>query len=108
MRKTILVLCIVSLLLPTAALAGNYKKAYCGNKEYLGNPGKKYPHLHCGKDFLTFSESAKKHLNLHDVKAGCKRAANVISDKDINAKTTEDPQAITKAVKAFMDAECKK
>ena len=55
------------LLVAISASAGSFKKDYCENQEYFNKSGKdvgsKYPHLHCGKDFVTYSKSKKNHIN---------------------------------------------
>ncbi|MDO9223992.1 MAG: hypothetical protein Q7U20_09820 [Caulobacter sp.] len=35
-----------------------------GDDAYIGNPGRRYPHLHCGKDFVAISKGASKHKNI--------------------------------------------
>jgi hypothetical protein len=44
----------------------NLKKDYCSNQTYYTNAGaddgSTYPHLHCGKSFLTYS-SGSNHYN---------------------------------------------
>ncbi|NGZ08543.1 MAG: hypothetical protein CV088_04030 [Nitrospira sp. LK70] len=56
---------LLNLLLVGVAYAGvNFKSQYCNGQDYVGNDGNKYPHLHCGKDFLVFSESKNNHKYL--------------------------------------------
>ncbi len=62
--KIILVVSIFIILMLMAEAKVNFKKRYCGNREYIGNPGSRYPHLHCGRRFLTLSISSHKHHNL--------------------------------------------
>jgi hypothetical protein len=50
-------------LIPSVSYA-DLKSTYCGGKEYLGNPGNKYPHLHCGKDFITYSKKSDNHAEI--------------------------------------------
>ena len=49
------------------AQAASLKKDYCSNQEFYTNTGaddgSRYPHLHCGKNFLTYSASSSKHYN---------------------------------------------
>jgi hypothetical protein len=101
---------IVGVVIPLVALAANYKKDYCAGSEYLGNAGGKYPHLHCGKDFLTFSTGPSKHSNLNEGQgksgAGCKRAAAILADPPYTSVNTSSPQAITDAINRFVQAEC--
>ena len=54
MKITLVLAALTLLVLATEAV--NIKKKYCGNDEYVGNPGSKYPHLHCGKNFITLSK----------------------------------------------------
>lgn len=55
----------------------NPKKDYCKNQEFV--PDTKYPHLHCGKGFLTYSVSGSNHDNLIDGdEIYCSRVTNVL------------------------------
>ena len=45
------------------AYAVDWKKQYCGGQEYIPS-GSKYPHLHCGKDFYTYSKTSSNHANM--------------------------------------------
>ena len=64
MRKLVIAAGFGAVLIPAAAVA-NYKTQYCGGVEYVGQAdGNKYPHLHCNKDYLTFSYSKNNHRNL--------------------------------------------
>lgn len=64
-RACIAILFLLNVLLVVDAYAGvNFKKDYCNGQDYVGNAGNKYPHLHCGKDFLVFSESKNDHKYL--------------------------------------------
>ena len=57
----------ISLVLFTIGASANWTK-YCRKYKYeenkkgvfVGNPAKTYPHVHCGKNFITFSESNSK------------------------------------------------
>uniref|UniRef100_A0A1X7U4N6 Uncharacterized protein n=1 Tax=Amphimedon queenslandica TaxID=400682 RepID=A0A1X7U4N6_AMPQE len=61
MKLPLIALCLLSFILINAVEA-NFKKDYCGNREFV--PGISYPHLHCGKDFFTLSYSGgSKHVN---------------------------------------------
>jgi hypothetical protein len=42
--------------------SAGYKKDYCGNNEFI--PSEIYPHVHCGKDFYTWSQTSNKHDNM--------------------------------------------
>lgn len=110
MKASLKWLCLVALLVPLAVWAKGYKADYCGGSEYLGNAGTKYPHLHCGKDFFTFSRGASKHANLQEGQGkngqGCKKAAEILADPPYTSVNTTNPQAITNAIQAFINAEC--
>jgi len=72
------------LVLAVSASAGSFKKDYCDNQEYFnrsGNDvGSKYPHLHCGKKFVTYSKSKRNHINfLKSAKLNIGQANNVCS-----------------------------
>jgi hypothetical protein len=51
----------------TQSAQANLKKDYCSNQTYYtdsgADDGSKYPHLHCGKSFLTYSANSSKHYN---------------------------------------------
>ena len=74
--KVFLVVAVV-VILALAAEAINFKKDYCHNQDYVGNPGSRYPHLHCGKSFLTLSRSKSQHDNLQ---GRCSKVAEILSD----------------------------
>ena len=65
MKLPLIALCLLSFILIGAAKP-NYKKDYCGNKDYVPQ-GDTLPHLHCGKDFFTLSyaksSGKKEHVN---------------------------------------------
>lgn len=44
----------------------NYKRDFCNNQEYLGNPGSKRPHLHCGSNFMSYKKANGDHSNITD------------------------------------------
>jgi len=67
-----LVLLTVSVSLASLAFAGvaeakSAKSTYCGNQDYYTNSGDNeggtYPHLHCGKDWITYSKNSNQHYN---------------------------------------------
>ncbi len=74
--KAFLVLSAV-VIFALAVEAVNFKKDYCKNQDYVGNPGSRYPHLHCGKSFLTLSRSKSQHDNLE---GRCNKVAELLSD----------------------------
>lgn len=63
MKKLIAVAFSLSMIIPSVSSA-NLKSTYCGGKEYLGNPGNVYPHLHCDKDFIVYSKSKGNHADI--------------------------------------------
>lgn len=87
------------------AFAVNYKKAYCGGQDYVGNAGGKYPHLHCGKDFFTLSRSKSDHINFND-KPNCNKVDETLADPDRNYGSANDKAAITTALTAYKNAGC--
>ena len=98
-RKMEVKLLLLIIFLFIGATSGNYKNKYCQNKEFIPLHNK-YPHLHCGRDFLTYS-SAHKHDNFvgpHGVE--CKKVQKVL-DYDIN----DEIRAI---LSIFYDEECVK
>jgi len=102
-RRMILALAAITIL-PVAALA-NYKKDYCGNKDYVGNSSAKYAHLHCGKSFFTLSRSAKDHINFNG-RGNCNKVTEVLDDKKNQYGTAADEDAITTALEAYKAAGC--
>ena len=86
-----------------AAEAVNIKKKYCGNQEYVGNPGSKYPHLHCGKSFITLSKAKKNHNNLQ---GKCNVVKNIIGDPNSYYGNAGNVQAITNALTAYENDSC--
>jgi hypothetical protein len=95
----------VSLVLPTGAAAVNYKKDYCGNQEYVGNTGKKYAHLHCGKSFFTLSKTKSNHTNFNG-NGNCNKVDEVLNDKEGFYGTAANMTAITNALDAYKNAGC--
>ena len=70
----------VSLILFAHKASANWIK-YCRKYKYeentkgvfVGNPAKSYPHIHCGKNFITFSESNSKPYLVYGDKIYCDR-----------------------------------
>ncbi len=59
------ILLVFGFVLSTLSLiAADYKKDYCGNKEFTpgGDDGSQHPHIHCGKDFYTWSDTNKVNM----------------------------------------------
>ncbi len=105
--KITLILAALALSFFFLAAGVNIKKEYCKdyvsgtNKEneyFVGNPPNKYPHLHCGKDFLTFSESNKK--TNYEKPGMCKRIIKTFMD---NPGLHKD---ITKVLEHFFKDNC--
>ncbi len=74
MKAFLILSVLVALMLTVEA---NYKKTYCHNQDYVGNTGSRYPHLHCGKTFLTLSRSSSKHDNLQ---GRCSKVREILGD----------------------------
>ncbi len=83
--------------------AVNFKKQYCGNHEYVGNRGHKYPHLHCGKNFLTLSRESNRHTGLIEK---CNKINEILADKRNYYGEATDPQKITAALKLYFRDVC--
>jgi hypothetical protein len=69
-----LVLLTTSVSLASLAFAGvaeakSAKSTYCDNQDYYTNSGDNagdaYPHLHCGKDWITYSKNSNQHYNFY-------------------------------------------
>ena len=83
--------------------AVNIKKTYCGNNEFLGNRPNKYPHLHCGKNFITFSRGRFKHDNLQ---GRCNKVQQILANKDRLYGNAASPGEITSALQNYLNAGC--
>ena len=42
----------------------NFRKDYCGNKEYVGIGTRGHAHLHCGNNWMVFTTGGGKHTDL--------------------------------------------
>jgi hypothetical protein len=104
LKRTTVVLLVLSVFLPVTAKAVNYKKDYCGNADYVGNTGAKYPHLHCGKSFFTLSKSTG-HINFNG-RGNCNKVEEVLADKQNQYGTAADPGAITTALESYQGDGC--
>jgi len=93
MKQLILLLKAIAFLLilfnQSVAFATDWKKQYCNNNAYIAidgtNIGSKYPHLHCDKNFFTYSpgkNSNRYNMNKGDIflvaaaNNACKNARN--------------------------------
>ena len=101
--KTFLIVSLFAVILMLSVEAVNFKKDYCNNQEYVGNPGNKYPHLHCGKNFLTLSRTKKNHLNLQ---GRCNVVKRVLQDKDEYYGNAGDPNSITNVLVKYENDDC--
>ena len=72
-------LLLLIIFLSIVAANANYKKTYCHSKEFIPTTQNKYPHLHCGKRFLTYSNQSNDHVQFmgsHGV--DCKKVKKVL------------------------------
>ena len=83
--------------------AVNIRKKYCNNKEFIGNRPSKYPHLHCGKGFLTLSRSKSNHKNIQGC---CNKVNEVLGSRDHYYGHAADPQSITAVLRAYQRDDC--
>ena len=103
MKLPLIALCLLSFILINAVEA-NYKKDYCGNKEYVLR-GDRYPHLHCGKGFFTLSYKRGQHVNFVDNGVVCSRVNKVLGSPCEYNNFNKFP-AILKAIQKFNKEEC--
>ena len=101
MKITLVLAALTLLVLATEAV--NIKKKYCGNDEYVGNLGSKYPHLHCGKNFITLSKGKKSHNNLQ---GKCSTVNRILGDVNGYYGNAGNKQAITNALTAYKNDGC--
>lgn len=86
-----------------AVEAVNIKRVYCDNQEFVGNLPSRYPHLHCGKSFLTLSRTGSNHLNMQ---GQCNVVDRVLSDWEFYYGRARDPQAITNVLNHYQGDRC--
>ncbi|CEG55542.1 hypothetical protein [Legionella fallonii] len=110
-KTTIAALCLATSL-PAAAFTfatdlgkTNYKKTYCGNQEYLGNPGSKRPHLHCNATFIAYKKPNGDHSNITEM-GNCSRTNDVFDHIKANKNSFADYQAIYNALVSYHQAGC--
>ena len=103
MAKFLIVLSLVILVLAILTEAVNFKKDYCGNQDYVGNNGNKYPHLHCGKSFLTLSRSRKRHNNLQ---RRCNKVLEILNNWKYYYGRAKQPCAITTVLQNYYNDKC--
>jgi hypothetical protein len=105
MRNRMILIASLIAILPTGAFATNYKKDFCGNKDYVGNTGSRYPHMHCGKSFMTLSRSSNDHINFNG-RPNCNKVNEVLDDKQNQYGNASDPAAITAVLDSYKTAGC--
>ena len=54
----------LSLLVIAVEAKLNFKKEYCGNKEYVVIGKRGHAHLHCGDSWMVFTTGGGKHTDL--------------------------------------------
>ncbi len=101
MKIFVAILALTSFLLVAEAV--NYKRDYCGNREFVGNRKNKYPHLHCGRKFLTLSRSNCQHDNLH---GRCNKVNEILGSPDRFYGKARKPCEITAVLKKYKKAGC--
>ncbi len=93
--------------LPTVDV--NIREKYCKDyasetkdKDYfVGNPESRYPHLHCGKTFLTLKMKGKKNTELE---GNCEKIQEVYKDKDL--RTAGEPDKIATVLEKYFRDIC--
>ena len=93
---------IVLFLIHVEATNANYMKKYCGNKPFIPQ-GNRYPHLHCGKDFLTLSTKHKKDNFIGTLGVDCDKVKKVLNDPWRYYNNNDD---ITRVLQNFHRKEC--
>ena len=107
--KFILALAALSLLVIAVEAKLNFKKDYCGNKEYVGIGKRGHAHLHCGDNWMVFTSGGGKHKDLvkkNDVRCS---AINEITPDEYENESEDDRNAITAVLNSLKaDYDCKK
>ncbi len=93
--------------LPTVDV--NIREKYCKDyasetkdKDYfVGNPESMYPHLHCGKTFLTLKMKGKKNTELE---GNCEKIKEVYKDTDL--RTAGEPDKIATVLEKYFRDIC--
>uniref|UniRef100_A0A1X7SKM9 Uncharacterized protein n=1 Tax=Amphimedon queenslandica TaxID=400682 RepID=A0A1X7SKM9_AMPQE len=107
MKLPLIALCLLSFILINAVEA-NYRKKYCGSKEYVIR-GDKYPHLHCGKRFFTLSyKGGKKHIQFVGNKGAVCSAVNKVLGSPEQYDNFNRIPSIADAIIKFDNYECQK
>jgi hypothetical protein len=72
MNRVALILIVLAMMLMLIQARINYKRDYCDGQTYVskrrGN-NYQYPHIHCGKDFMVYSEMPEHHKHLSSKQA---------------------------------------
>lgn len=107
MKKRLIVAACLLSLLPMFSFAGkiDFKKTFCNNTEFLGNPAAKRPHLHCGTTFMTYKKPAGDHLNISEL-GNCNRTNLAFDHLKANRTAFKDYQAIYNALVIYHQAGC--
>ena len=106
--KTLLVLVVLALSV-LIVQAANLKRQYCGNEEFLGNdPPTRYPHLHCGRRYITLSLQSNNHINFFDKKGivRCNVILNMVINNPGSYEHAEYPQVIQNVATDFYGDFC--
>ena len=92
-----IILALAALFLFVITAEADFKKDYCGKKEYVGIETRGHVHLHCGDSWMVFTSAGGAHKDL--VKKNQVRcpAINEIT-QDMYSKESEDNQNAIKAV----------
>ncbi len=113
MKTSIIAIMVLGLSLasmPAMAKKNNYKKDYCSSQDYVGNSSNKYPHLHCGRGFYTYSKGKDSSQHANMVSSGqamCGIAGTVQTQiHDLDAKTVADKDAMVTSIDDFVSDFC--
>ena len=102
MKVAIIVSVFVLLVLTVEAV--NFKKVYCNRQEFVGNTASRYPHLHCGKDFLSFARTKSAKRNV--LQGRCNKVNEILNDRARYYDSAANPGAITTALESYRDDGC--
>ena len=86
----------------------NFKKDYCGNKEYVGIGKRGHAHLHCGDNWMVFTSGGGAHTDL--VKKNQVRcpAINGITPDMYSKESQADRNAISGTLSKLKKDYCKR
>ncbi|KTC84676.1 MULTISPECIES: hypothetical protein [Legionella] len=107
MKKRLIAAASLIMLIPMFSFAGklDFKKTFCGNEEFLGNPAKKRPHLHCGSTFMAYKKPTGDHLKISEP-GDCNRTNLAFDDLKANRRAFENYSAIYTALVSYHQAGC--